>query len=476
MPGLPILGVGLMWFAGLDRLITGLPNQLDYFEFEPATSTLRGRRLPGDLDLLRARGKPMLVHDVTCSVGTTARPRASDVDALARVADAVSSPWVSTHLSIDTLPDGSGRAEAAGFLLPPAQTPAGVRQVARNIRALRKAVGREIVVETGVNYLRPDPSEMPDGEFFAAVAEEADCLLLCDLHNLWCNERNGRQTVREVLACVPADRVCEIHLAGGQERDGYLLDAHSGPIDPRLVDLAEEVMSGLPAVRAITYELMPDYAVAAGMTPDDLASQVEVLRRLWAARPDITSRPTCAPAVPVAVTTSRMEVAARPDPESDTDDRDIALLTEYEARLRARLRGPSDASADPGMAVYRDLIATMRLGNIVDAVPLTYRLLVLARGWDDADRLCADYLASTAPHAWAHQEARQFTTFLRDNAACPFVDDVAGFEFAARDAAITGAPITLEMSCDPASLLPALRAGRLPDTVGAGTYRVVVAP
>ena len=61
-----------------------------------AVSTLHGRRLPGDLHQLRDRGKPMLVDDVTCSVGTSARPSPGNVDALVRVAHAVSSPWVST--------------------------------------------------------------------------------------------------------------------------------------------------------------------------------------------------------------------------------------------------------------------------------------------------------------------------------------------------------------------------------------------
>jgi hypothetical protein len=32
-----------------------------------------------------------------------------------------------------------------------------------------------IAVETGVNYLRPRPDELPDGEFVAQVVEAADC-------------------------------------------------------------------------------------------------------------------------------------------------------------------------------------------------------------------------------------------------------------------------------------------------------------
>ena len=77
------------------------------------------------------------------------------------------------------------------------------------------------------DYLRPRPGELGDGEFFAAVAEQADCGILLDLHNLWCNERDGRQPVRDVLAELRLERVWEVHLAGGEELVGYLLDAHS---------------------------------------------------------------------------------------------------------------------------------------------------------------------------------------------------------------------------------------------------------
>jgi uncharacterized protein len=56
----------------------------------------------------------------------------------------------------------------------------------------------------------------------------------CDsLHNLWCNQLNGRQQVLDVLAELPLDRVWEVHLAGGKEMDGLWLDAHSStPLNP----------------------------------------------------------------------------------------------------------------------------------------------------------------------------------------------------------------------------------------------------
>ena len=64
----------------------------------------------------------------------------------------------------------------------------------------------------------------------AAVAECADCGILLDLHNLFANGVNGRQSVEEFIAQLPLERVWEIHVAGGVELDGYWLDAHSGGV------------------------------------------------------------------------------------------------------------------------------------------------------------------------------------------------------------------------------------------------------
>src|SRR6185436_15569528 len=148
------------------------------------------------------------------------------------------------------------------FLMPPAQSEAAVRLAARNITERRDAVGRPFAFETGVNYFARRPGDMPDGEFFAAVAEEADCGILLDLANLTVNARNGRASVEEVLAALPLDRVWEVHLARPEHAHGYWLDAHAGALEAELVDLAADVLADLPNLGAVTFEVAPDRAEA----------------------------------------------------------------------------------------------------------------------------------------------------------------------------------------------------------------------
>ncbi|NJM77566.1 MAG: DUF692 domain-containing protein [Acaryochloridaceae cyanobacterium RU_4_10] len=193
---------------------------------------------------------------------------------------AVNAPWCSEHLSFNRF--ASERDEFnTGFLCPPLQTLEGVKKAAANIRELKAKLPIPFAFETGVNYLQPLEGELSDGQFFAAVAEEADCGIVLDLHNLWCNEQNGRQPLREVLAELPLERVWEVHLAGGQDYRGYWLDAHSDLVPVPLMELAKEIIPTLPNLKALIFEILEDFVKIKGIQPEALLDQVRQLRSLW---------------------------------------------------------------------------------------------------------------------------------------------------------------------------------------------------
>jgi uncharacterized protein (UPF0276 family) len=210
--------------------------------------------------------------------------------------------WVSEHLSFNRfVEDGAGAAPVPGssgiaqtsFLLPPRQTAAGLAVARRNIERLQRASGgRAVAFETGVNYLQPRADELADGDFFATLAGQAGCHILLDLHNLWVNERNGRQPMEAVLAALPLDRVCELHLAGGAQLDGYWLDAHDRLADPALIERAAALIPRLPNLGAIVFEVLPAYIEGLGL--DAIADQLDTLQALWRLRPAQRVRPAAA--------------------------------------------------------------------------------------------------------------------------------------------------------------------------------------
>ena len=444
-------------------MIEATTDLVDFYEIEPATVSLSPgvetlTHPDGPLARLNSRGKTVIVHGVSCPVGGTVPADSAEVAALSTASAVVSAPWLSEHLSIDRFRSDTGAVVPTGFFLPPVQSPEAVEVAAQHLRRLERAVCRPVAFETGVNYLQPVPGELRDGEFFAAVAEAADCYILCDLHNLWCNQHNGRQPLTDVLDELPLERICEVHLAGGQRHDGFLLDAHSGLVEPALAALAFDVVARLPALRAVTFEIMPDYLGPNRIDADAYRSQLEQLHRLWEARGRCASAPT------------RVRPSRR--------HRHGWSPAAWERVLRAALLGdPSPLAGDPGIQVYTHLIATIRAGAIVTSMPLSYRLLALSLGLAAADEVLDQYRSATPPSAWGRDEARAFGAYLKKHVTeVPHLGEVTDFELAAHEALETGTTGHVRFTCNPHSLLDPLRRGQLPSQLRRGIFEVVVDP
>lgn len=464
------LGVGVVWFGGLSPLVDKADDLIDFFEIEPATTTLPSSYdqpsgdQPAGLGPEGAGDRPTVVHGVSCPLGGTIAPSADELANLAAAADAVNSPWVSEHLSIDRLRQPDGTVAATGFFLPPAQIPETVELAADRLTDLAEITGRPVAFETGVNYFKPQPGHMTDGEFFAAVAERADCFILLDLHNLWCNEHNGRQSVREVIDHLPLGRVIEVHLAGGQDRDGFMLDAHSDLVSPELTDLAAEIIARLPALRALTFELVPDYIRRSGIDAGSYRRQLEDLHRLWNLRGQSLGDGAVGPMAGAIGPATLSEDPGRPE---SWERALVAALADRDGPL----------TADPGTGLYRHLIEAIRSGAVVTAMPLTYRYLVSTLGFGGAEAALLQYQQQVPPSAWAFDEAIGFADHVERALPIPHLDEVAGFELAAYRAKLTGSAQLTTFTCEPNRLLEALRSGTPPSgDLGGGRFEVTVAP
>ena len=279
---LPELGVGLNWFPELDPVLKANKELVDVLEVEPQSLWRREKDADGlvldqaSLAALHRHQLPLLAHSVALPVGGTLAPPKDEAVRLSAVSGKLSSPWVSEHLSFNRIVDESGEWQS-GFLLPPRQTISGVEAAVASVRDLAAGLSVPLAIETGVNYLRPRSEELPDGEFVARVADEANCGILLDLHNVWTNERNGRQALADYIDQIPLERVWEIHLAGGHRHRGFWLDAHSGAVPVELMELATRIVPRLPNLKAIVFELFPSYFPK--LSYSEFRSQLEALHR-----------------------------------------------------------------------------------------------------------------------------------------------------------------------------------------------------
>ena len=405
LPHLPELGIGIVWWPGLGA-ITAEPGLIDVVEIEPQAFFLemqqRGRVLCPDavVDELRALPQPKLLHGVGTPVGSPRNLDPRQLPLLRRLRDALQPAWCSEHLACQRAATPLGQSHT-GFFLPPRQTDAGVARAATAITMLRGALDAPLLIETGTNYVRPRQDELADGAFVARIADTADCGILLDLHNAWTNERNGRQPVREFVASLPAERVVEIHVAGGFELDGYWLDAHSGQVPPPVLDLLAELLPALPAVTAVVFEILPDHIPRFGV--DRIAEQLRRLRGVWDARAQRARERQPRPAAAPFAASDSM-----PSPVEWEDTLGSLVIGQNPDSSLAR-----ELAADPGLPLLRRLVGEFRAGAVAATLPRTTRMLARRHGEHHLRALLLEHARHHGPEPFSRTEALQFARTLR---------------------------------------------------------------
>lgn len=400
-------------------------------------------------DHIAALPQPKLLHGVGQPVGGTVDDPTEHVPLLQRMASGLEPAWISEHLSFNRV-RRRGRIEECGFLLPPTQTVAAARVAARNIRRYADAIGYPTAFETGVNYLAPTAGDLEDGQFFAEVAQRADCGILLDLHNLLCNERNGRQRALDAIAQMPLDHVWEVHLGGGELLDGVWLDAHCGAMPAELIHLAAAVMPQLPNAGALIFEILPEHLDRIGL--NGVQRQLEQMRAIWDTRPRRRLR------VP--------QVRQFDDAPSLSDEREVNV---WEVRLVNALNGMSREDslvADRGCVVLRRLIRDARSASLARGLRLTTTALLAGLGKTTVDRLLANYFRSTPPESFVAMECHGFARFLGSRSdlfvSVPYLREIFEFERALLRATLFGSSSAVKWTVDPTQLIAALEAGTLP--------------
>jgi uncharacterized protein (UPF0276 family) len=460
------LGVGFVYWPELAPLAED-GTWADVLEIEPQAfweKVNRHGRLCYEpnwplLRALSARPQHKLVHSVGNPVGGTCDDALDYLTPLQQTIDLLEPAWVSEHLSFNRVRAGKGCADT-GLLLPPRQTKQGAARAVHNIARLSATVALPVAFETGVNYLKPRDDELPDGQFFARVAESADCGILLDLHNLWCNEKNGRQVVREVVASLPAERVWELHLAGGTHLDGYLLDAHSALVPPELMELAADIVPVLPKLSALIFEILPQYIPTVGLNA--IRGQLEDMRTLWGLRREARDAPD-----------TRSSAIRRLTNCGDNDDSEVQA---WEAALLAAINGCASTDpallqlhVDPALPIFRKLIADGRRSSIARGLKYSITLLLLNRGATETLALLDQYFVKCAPEAYVAMEADHFARFLRTRSdllsGVPYLPETLDFEHALIRAVVHSESSTLNWSVSPALLFEALNEARIPDNL-----------
>jgi hypothetical protein len=221
----PPLGFGL----GLRKehfadLLETPPAGVDWFEAISENFMVAGGKPLAVLEHVR-RDFPLVLHGVSLSIGGVDPLNDDYLDRLAALIDRFEPAWVSDHLCWTGV-DGINLHD----LLPLPYTAQCLAHVVDRVRRVQDRLRRRLVLENPSTYLTAAHNDMAEWEFLAALAEQADCLLLLDVNNVYVSACNHGFDPQRYLAAIPPARVVQLHLAGHSEVGGFKIDTHDAPV------------------------------------------------------------------------------------------------------------------------------------------------------------------------------------------------------------------------------------------------------
>jgi len=221
---LPNLGIGLGLRTVHYAHILEAQPAVDWFEIVSDNYMHTAGRPLDYLDAIADR-YPIVMHGVALSIGSSDPIDRAYLRELRALRDRTRARWVSDHLCWTGV---AGRN--THDLLPMPYTEEALAHVVARVAAVQDFLGAPLALENPSTYAQFADGLMPEWEFLARVAEDANAAILLDVNNIYVSAYNHGFDPREYLAAIPFDRVVQIHVAGHTDHGTHIIDSHIGPV------------------------------------------------------------------------------------------------------------------------------------------------------------------------------------------------------------------------------------------------------
>ena len=232
----PYLGFGLGLRPCHYAHILEHQPEVDWFEIITENYLVPGGKPLYFLDEIAAR-YPLVMHGVSLSIGSTDPLNWDYLKQVKQLAKRIQPQWISDHLCWTGV---SGKN--THDLLPLPYTEEALTHVATRIQQVQDYLQRQILIENVSSYITYKSSQMTEWEFLSAIAEQADCLILLDINNIYVSAFNHRFNAQDYLQGVPASRVQQFHLAGHTHKGDHIIDTHDHQIIQDVWDLYKDAI------------------------------------------------------------------------------------------------------------------------------------------------------------------------------------------------------------------------------------------
>lgn len=247
---------------------------VDWFEIISENFMVAGGKPKYYLHAIREQ-YPMVMHGVSLSIGSTDPLDKDYLQRLKRLATEVQPCWISDHLCWTGL-DGINSHD----LLPMPYTEEAINHIAERIIQVQDTLGRQLLLENVSSYISYTESAMSEWEFYNAVVERADCLMLLDINNIYVSSRNHNFDPQAYLNTVKPERVRQLHLAGHSDYGTHVIDTHDHDICEPVWELYRQALhrfgavstmierdDNIPPLNQLVAELQIARDIAAGILP-----------------------------------------------------------------------------------------------------------------------------------------------------------------------------------------------------------------
>lgn len=211
-------GIGLRT-EHYDSILSDKPS-IDWLEIITENYLTLGGKPYYYLEKIR-ENYPIVMHGVSMSIGSVDPLDWDYLQQLKLLAKKIKPKWISDHLCWTGL-----HGKNTHDLLPLPYTEETVNHVVNRIQQVQDFLGQRILIENVSSYITYRESCITEWDFLKTISEEADCLILLDVNNIYVSSINHEFDPIDYLNAIPIERVYQIHLAGHSNMGDYVIDTH----------------------------------------------------------------------------------------------------------------------------------------------------------------------------------------------------------------------------------------------------------
>ena len=233
-------GIGLR-SPHINEILTDLPA-IPWFELLADNHLVEGGLIPLQLEKV-CQHYPVTFHSVGLSLGSVDPLDMNYLGKLKKLMRQYDIAWLSEHCCFTSV-DGFHSHD----LLPMPYSEESLSHMVARISQVQDFLGEQILIENVSSYMKFAETTLDEAEFIYELAEQADCLLLIDVNNIYVNHINQGIDTNNYLSSLPYGRIKEVHLAGFDDRGDFILDAHNNPVAEPVWELYEKLIQQIPEV------------------------------------------------------------------------------------------------------------------------------------------------------------------------------------------------------------------------------------